>query len=53
VIIGGHGLETRDCLIMGPKIITCGLDSENESSIRIWGTEFYVRMELEKLSLQP
>jgi len=51
--IAGHELETRDCLIMGPKIITCGLDSENESSIRFWGTEFYVRMELEKLSLQP
>ena len=51
--IAGHGLETRDCLIMGPKIITCGLDSENESSIRFWGTEFFVRMELEKLSLQP
>jgi WD40 repeat protein len=50
--IDGHSLETRDCLIMGPKIITCGRDSANEFSIRIWGSEFYVRMKSEKLALQ-
>ncbi len=50
--IDGHSLETRDCLIMGPKIITCGLDNANEFSICIWGSEFYVRMESEKLALQ-
>jgi WD40 repeat protein len=50
--IDGHSLETRDCLIMGPKIITCGRDNANEFSIRIWGSEFYVRMKSEKLALQ-
>lgn len=50
--IDGHSLETRDCLIMGPKIITCGRDSAHEFSIRIWGSEFYVRMKSEKLALQ-
>ena len=51
-IIGGHNLETRDCLIMGPKIITCGRGGANEFSICFWGSEYYVRMESEKLSLQ-
>jgi len=50
--IDGHSFETRDCLIMGPKIITCGRDNANEFSIRIWGAEFYVRMKSEKLALQ-
>jgi len=48
----GHALETRDCLIMGPKIITCGRDNANEFSIRIWGSEFYVRMKSAELALQ-
>ena len=50
--IDGHKLETRDCLIMGPKIITCGRDSADESSIRVWGSELYVRMEAEKLIIK-
>jgi WD40 repeat protein len=52
-ILDGHSMETKDCLAVGPKIITCGTESAGEHSIRIWGTEFYARMELSKLSIQP
>jgi WD40 repeat protein/HEAT repeat protein len=51
-ILGGHSLETKDCLIMGPRIITCEEDINTRHTLRLWGTEFYVRMELGKLSLQ-
>jgi hypothetical protein len=51
-ILGGHSLETKDCLIMGPRIITCEEDVKARHTLRLWGTEFYVRMELGRLSLQ-
>lgn len=49
--LGGHKLETRDCITMGPRIITCGSESNSEHTLRIWGTELYVRMEYDKLRL--
>ncbi len=51
--LSGHSLGTKDCLTMGPKIITCGTDSGGASSVRIWGTEFFVRTELSKLFIKP
>ena len=51
--LGGHGLETRDCITMGPRIITCGSENNSEHTLRIWGTESYVRMEYDKLRLMP
>ena len=51
--LSGHGLETKDCLTMGPKIITAGVESSGEHTIRIWGTEYYVRTELGKLFIHP
>jgi len=39
-------------LVMGPRIISCGEEIEGKHTLRLWGTEFYVRMELGKLSLQ-
>ena len=51
--LGGHKLETRDCITMGPRIITCGSESNSEHTLRIWGTELYVRMEYDKLRLMP
>lgn len=50
-MIGGHRLQTRDCVTMGPRIITCGSESNSEHTLRIWGTEFYVRVERDKLKL--
>jgi len=50
--LSGHALGTKDCLTMGPKIITCGLDDSAEASIRIWGSEFFVRTELSKLFIK-
>jgi len=52
-ILPGHRLETRDCITMGPRIITCGSDKESVNTLRIWSTESYVRNELEKLKLLP
>ena len=52
-ILGGHRLETRDCLTMGPRILTCGSESESQHSLRIWGTELYVKREHDKLALMP
>lgn len=51
-VLGGHSLETKDCLTMGPKIISCGSEGPGRRSLRIWGTEFFVRMELGKLAIQ-
>ena len=50
--LGGHALETKDCLTMGPKIVSCGSEAPGRHSLRIWGTEFFVRMELGKLAIQ-
>jgi len=51
--LSGHALGTDDCLTMGPKIVTCGRDDGASSSIRIWGSEFFVRTELSKLFIKP
>ena len=52
-VLGGHRIETRDCLTMGPRIITYGRESDSEYTLRIWGTESYVKTESEKLKLLP
>jgi HEAT repeat protein len=51
--LSGHGSETSDCLAMGPKIITSGLEADGSASIRVWGGEFFVRTELGKLRIKP
>jgi hypothetical protein len=51
--LSGHGRSTKDCLTMGPKIVTCGEEAPGRSSVRIWGSEFYVRTELGKLLIKP
>jgi hypothetical protein len=51
--LSGHAMGTKDCLTMGPKIITCGQDLGGHPSIRIWGSDFYVRTELSKLFIKP
>jgi hypothetical protein len=37
---------------MGPKIITCGTESDGAASLRIWGSEYFVRTELSKLFIK-
>lgn len=44
----GHGEETSDCLIMGPKIVTCGKEDASRYTLRIWGSDHYVKNELNK-----
>jgi WD40 repeat protein len=51
--LSGHAHRTKDCLTMGPKIVTCGEEDPGNSSVRIWGSEFYVRTELGKLLINP
>jgi hypothetical protein len=51
--LSGHGGGTKDCLTMGPKIVTCGPDTAGTPSVRVWGSEFFVRTELSKLFITP
>jgi len=48
-ILDSHEQDTKDCLIMGPRLITCGTESSGNHTIRLWGTDIYVRIELNKL----
>lgn len=43
--ISGHAAGTTCCLTMGPRIITCGQESDGERSVKIWGTASYVQQE--------
>ena len=52
-ILEAHYIKTNDCLTMGPKMITCGEDAKRQHTIRLWGTEYFVKTELGRLSLQP
>lgn len=47
----GHGKQTLDCLPLGPRVITCGEEIDGASTIRLWGSPFYVRTTLAKLHL--
>jgi len=47
--LDSHEKETKSCLIMGPKLITCGTELDGSSTVRVWGTDVYVRTELNKL----
>jgi len=49
--IGIHGTQVRDCIVMGPRIITCGSDIHDKQDMKIWGTALYVHTEREKLRL--
>ena len=52
-LLSGHEVETRDCVSMGPRIITCGSEKSGERTLTIWGTATYVAKELGKLRLMP
>jgi hypothetical protein len=47
--LDSHQKATKDCLTMGPKLLTCGTELDGSSTVRIWGTAVYVRTELNKL----
>lgn len=47
--LDSHEKETKSCLLMGPKLITCGTELDGSSTVRLWGTDVYVRTELNKL----
>jgi hypothetical protein len=48
-ILDSHERDTKDCLIMGPKLITCGTEAQQNHTIRIWGSKAYVKNELNKM----
>jgi HEAT repeat protein len=51
--LSGHPGGTQDCLAMGPKIITCGMESDGRSAMRVWGSDFFVKTERGKLFIKP
>ena len=50
-MLDGHTGITKDSLVAGPRIITCGSERMQNHTFKVWGTEFYVKMELSKLAL--
>ena len=52
-VLGGHAVETRDCLSMGPRIISCGSETESRHTLKIWGTASYVAAEHAKAGFLP
>jgi hypothetical protein len=48
-ILDSHEKDTKDCFIMGPKLITCGTETQGNHTIRLWGSDVYARTELNKL----
>jgi len=51
-LIKAHGHKTCGCLLMGPKILTSGCESEKLYDLRISGAEFFVKHEFDRLSLR-
>lgn len=51
--LSGHRNGTKDCLVMGPKIITCGLEEKGRRAIRVWANELFVKTELSRLFIRP
>lgn len=52
-ILAGHTMDTRSCISMGPRIITCGSESTGNNEIKIWGTAPYIEVEHSKRRLMP
>jgi hypothetical protein len=50
--LAGQARGVKDCLTMGPRIISCGREEGGQSTLRMWGTEFYVQTELSKLAVR-
>jgi len=50
--LAGQAQGIKDCLTMGPRIISCGQEGRGQPTLRVWGTEFYVRTELSKLAVR-
>lgn len=50
-LLPGHKGKTTDCMVMGPKIISCGQDSVGKYTLKSWGTEYLVKTELNKLKM--
>jgi WD40 repeat protein len=51
-LIKAHAHSTLGCLTLGPKILTCGRETDEQNDLRISGTDLFVKHESEKLSLQ-
>jgi WD40 repeat protein len=52
-ILGGHEVETGDCITMGPRIISCGTERGGAHTLKIWGTAAYVASEHAKARFLP
>mgnify|MGYP000308095773 CR=1 FL=1 len=45
--------KIKDLIVFGPRIFTCGQEPDGQASLRIWGSQFFVRNELSKLKIRP
>jgi len=52
LFLRSHSRRTDDILPMGPRIITCGTDDDGRHSLRILGTETFIRTEAARRELQ-
>lgn len=50
-LLPGHKIETRNCLSLGPQILTCGSDIRSSGSLKIWGSADYVKQERKRSEL--
>jgi len=50
--LAGQAGGVKDCLTLGPRIISCGREEGGQPTLRVWGTEFFVRTELSKLAVR-
>jgi len=51
--LSGHEVESTDCITMGPRIITCGRESDGRGTVRIFGGLSYIGSERRKTELFP
>ncbi len=45
--------DLRDVILLGPKLLTCGLGPGDEPCFQVWGSKFFVQAELSKLRIKP
>jgi hypothetical protein len=50
-LLPGQRFKTTDCIVMGPKILSCGKDTGGKYTLKCWGTEYLVKIELKKLEM--
>lgn len=45
--------QFKDVVLLGPRLLTCGLEPTGKTSFQVWGNNFFVQTELGKLRIKP